>query len=81
MFTGIVFYHCYQQLKSTSWGWKLVPFYRIPERKLEADKSASEVHKDVEDSTELSTSTPTMTVVDVCELHSYELREPCMETY
>ena len=76
---GIVIYHSVQQAKDTRWMGKIFSKLSLsPKTPRHTPEKTSEL--DYEDSADGPVTAPTMTVIDLHELHSYMLREPCMET-
>ena len=78
-FTGIVIYHSVQQAKDTPRLRKIFSKLSLsPKTPCHPAETTSEL--DYEDSADRPVTAPTTTVIDLHELHSYMLREPCMET-
>ena len=78
-FIGIVIYHSVQQTKDTRWMRKVFSKVSLsPKTPRHTPEKKS--GRDYEDSADRPVTAPTMTVIDLNELNSYMLREPCMET-
>ena len=78
-FTGIVIYHSVQQIKDARWLRKIL--YKLSlSSKTPGHQTEKKSELDYEDSADRPLTAPTMTVIDLRELHSDELQEPCMDT-
>ena len=78
-FIAIVIYHSAQQAKDTCWIKKM--FSKLsPSPKTSGQPAEKKSGLDYEDSADRPVTAPTTTVIDLRELNSFMLREPCMET-
>ena len=80
-FIGIVIYHSVQQIKDTRWMGKIFSKLSLSLKSpRHTPEKTSELDYVIEDLADWPVTAPTTTVIDLNELHSYMLREPCMET-
>ena len=79
IFIGMVIYHSVQQAKDTRWMKNIFSKLSLsPKTSGHPAEKKSEL--DYEDSADRPVTAPTTMVIDLRELNSYMLREPCMET-